>query len=226
MAHQDVRYYLNGLLLEISPQGLRAVATDGHRLAVADLEVEGSTGVEEPRSIIIPRKAVGELQRVLATEGEAVEFAMGSNAIQVTLPSFRLTSKLIDGKFPDYERVIPRVEECDKRVLADREELRQGLSRAAILSNDKYRAVRLSLSPGLLRLVANNPEQEEAEDEVEVEYEGESVEIGFNVAYLIDALNALPGERACIHLMDAGSSALITPEVGEACRYVVMPMRL
>jgi DNA polymerase-3 subunit beta len=144
----------------------------------------------------------------------------------VNLPDVRMTSKLIDGKFPDYERVIPDIESCDKQVEVDRELLRQSLSRAAILSNDKYRAIRLTLEPNVLRVVANNPEQEEAEDEVEVAYEGESLEVGFNVSYLIDALGTLPADEALIHLTDASSSCLITPKGGDGCQYVVMPMRL
>ena len=145
---------------------------------------------------------------------------------QQTLPEVRLTSKLIDGKFPDYQRVVPKEESTDKSVIVDRELLRQSLARAAILSNDKYRAVRLCLEPNALRVVAKNPEQEEAEDEVEVSYEGESLEIGFNVSYLIDALTALPGDEAVIHLGDSNSSALITPREEGDCQYVVMPMRL
>lgn len=223
MAHQDVRYYLNGLLLDIGEGVLRAVATDGHRLAIAEIPVE--TG-DTARQVIVPRKAISELLRLLGRGDEEITMEVGSNAIQITLPEVRLTSKLIDGKFPDYRRVVPKAEDSDKTVVVDRERVRQALTRAAILSNDKYRAVRLCLEPNVLRVVANNPEQEEAEDEVEVVYEGEALEIGFNVSYLIDALTALPGEEAEIHLGDASSSCLITPKGEGDCQYVVMPMRL
>ena len=223
MAHQDVRYYLNGLLLDIGEGLLRAVATDGHRLAIA--EIPADTG-DAARQVIVPRKGISELLRLLGSGDEEVAIDVGSNGIQITLREVRLTSKLIDGKFPDYRRVVPKVEDSDKTVVVDRERVRQALTRAAILSNDKYRAVRLCLEPNLLRVVANNPEQEEAEDEVEVAYQGEGLEIGFNVSYLIDALTALPGEEAEIHLGDSSSSCLITPKGDGDCQYVVMPMRL
>ncbi len=223
MAHQDVRYYLNGLLLDIGEGLLRAVATDGHRLAIAEIPVQ--TG-DAARQVIVPRKGISELLRLLGNGDEEVIIEVGSNAIQIALPEVRLTSKLIDGKFPDYRRVVPKGEDNDKTVVVDRERVRQALARAAILSNDKYRAVRLCLEPNVLRVVANNPEQEEAEDEVEVAYEGEGLEIGFNVSYLIDALTALPSEEAEIHLGDSSSSCLITPKGEGDCQYVVMPMRL
>jgi len=223
MAHQDVRYYLNGLLLDIGDGLLRAVATDGHRLAIAEMPVETMDAV---RQVIVPRKGISELLRLLGNGDGEVIIDVGSNAIQITLPEVRLTSKLIDGKFPDYQRVVPKGGDSDKTVVVDREMVRLALTRAAILSNDKYRAVRLCLEPNVLRVVANNPEQEEAEDEVEVAYEGEGLEIGFNVSYLIDALTALPGEEAEIHLGDSSSSCLITPKGEGDCQYVVMPMRL
>ena len=223
MAHQDVRYYLNGLLLDMGDGVLRAVATDGHRLAIAEMPV---AGIDTARQVIVPRKAISELLRLLGSGDGEVRIDVGSNAIRVALPEVRLTSKLIDGKFPDYRRVVPTEESSDKQVRVDRDILRQALARASILSNDKYRAIRLSLEPGRLRVVANNPEQEEAEDEVEVRYEGEPLEIGFNVSYLIDALTALPAEEAVMHLGDASSSCLIVPEGDGDCQYVVMPMRL
>ena len=223
MAHQDVRYYLNGLLFDVGEGVLRAVATDGHRLAIAEMPAPEA---DTPRQVIVPRKAISELLRLLGSGDEEVSIDIGSNAIRVGLPEVRLTSKLIDGKFPDYRRVVPTEESSDKQVVVDRELVRQSLARASILSNDKYRAVRLSLESGKLRVIANNPEQEEAEDEVEVEYEGEPLEIGFNVSYLIDALSALPGDEATMHLGDASSSCLITPKGEGDCQYVVMPMRL
>ncbi|MCP5149928.1 MAG: DNA polymerase III subunit beta [Ectothiorhodospiraceae bacterium] len=224
MAQQDVRYYLNGLLLEISGHQLRAVATDGHRLALADVGFEGAA--VESRALIVPRKGVTELQRLLGSGDAPVRMGLAPNQVRIDLPELRFTSKLIDGKFPEYERVIPQAERCDKQLVIDREQLRQALSRASILSNDKYRAIRLSLESNLLRLVASNPEQEQAEDELEVAYEGDSLEIGFNVSYLIDALNSLPAEMARLHLMDSSSSCLITPAEADDCQYVVMPMRL
>ena len=225
MAHQDVRYYLNGLLLELSADTLRAVATDGHRLAVAETDIRAEVG-EESRALILPRKGVGELQRLLGSDDESMELVIGSNAVRASFAELQFTSKLIDGRFPDYERVIPDAEACDKQLTLEKESLRQCLARAAILSNDKYRAVRLSLAPGVLRVVANNPEQEEAEDEMEVAYDGDVLEVGFNVTYLMDALNALPGENARLYFTDASSSCLVIPEGEERCRYVVMPMRL
>jgi len=226
MAQQDVRYYLNGLLVEFDGNLIRAVATDGHRLAVGEIELEGAVDGEKT-SVIVPRKGISELLRLLGSSEGDVELAVGSNAVQATFGEVRLNSKLIDGKFPDYQRVIPVAEECSKQIAVDRETLRQSLTRVAILSNDKYRAVRLTVEPGLLRVVANNPEQEEAEEEIPVEYDGESLEIGFNVSYLIDALAAVPTETAMLFLNDASSSCLITPIGGDdACRYVVMPMRL
>ena len=225
MAHQDVRYYLNGLMLEISTNRLRSVATDGHRLAIADLDIEVE-GLAEPRSVILPRKGVTELMRLLGNSDEVVELQISANQVKIDLGVIQFTSKLIDGKFPDYERVIPKMDESDKRIDVDRELLRQSLARASILSNDKYRAIRLSLEKEVLRLVASNPEQEEAEDEVEVVYDGEGLEIGFNVSYLIDALTVLPAETASIYLTDASSSCLITSADAQDCQYVVMPMRL
>ena len=224
MARQDVRYYLNGLLLEVGPQNVKAVATDGHRLAVARLD--GTTGLEEARSIIVPRKAVLELSRLLTAEDSELKVRVGTNAIQLTIDNVRLTSKLIDGKFPDYGRVIPDAATCDKHLSLERESLRQCLVRASVLSSDKHRTVRLTLDTGNLTVVANNPEQETAVDELELEYDGESLEIGFNVSYLIDALATLPSESADIFLTDSSSSCLIQPQGVSSCQFVVMPMRL
>ena len=224
MARQDVRYYLNGLLLEVAPRGLKAVATDGHRLAVAHFESE--TGVEVSKAIIVPRKGVLELARLLASEDTELNVRVGSNAVQLTVGDVRFTSKLIDGKFPDYGRVIPDKETCDKRLAIERESLRQCLIRASVLSSDKHRTVRLTLDAATLTVAANNPEQETAVDEIEIEYAGESLEIGFNVSYLIDALGTLPSETADIFLTDSSSSCLIQPHERSSCQFVVMPMRL
>jgi len=225
MAQQDVRYYLNGLLLEIGSGYLRAVATDGHRLAAAQLELETGVG-DEPRQIIVPRKGVLEMQRLLANGESQVSLMIGANALRLMVAGTRLTSKLIDGRFPDYDRVIPRQEVCDKQLVLDRDQLSSCMTAASVLSNDKYRAVRLSLSPSVLRVVANNPEQEEAEVELEVDYQGEPLEIGFNVGYMIQALNALPSDKVRLCLTDSSSSRLLLAENSQDCRYVVMPMRL
>lgn len=221
MAQQDVRYYLNGMLWEVEQNNLRAVATDGHRLAMSTREM-GATAAEKI-SAIIPRKGVLELSRLLSDDGEVL-LVIGSNHIRVSSEDFRFTSKLVDGSYPDYERVLPR--NGSKEVFGDRAEMRQAFARAAILSNEKYRGVRLMLSDGLLKIVANNPEQEEAEEEVVVNYQGEGLEIGFNVSYLLDVLNVLPGEQTRFTLSDANSSALVTDAENSESVYVVMPMRL
>ena len=224
MARQDVRYYLNGLLLEVAPEKIKAVATDGHRLAVAGFEA--ATGVEESKAIIVPRKAVAELARLLTTEDVELQVRVGTNAIQLAIDDVRFTSKLIDGRFPDYGRVIPDAEACDKRLSMDRESLRQCLVRTSVLSSDKHRTVRLTLASGMLTVAANNPEQETAVDELEIDYAGEDLDIGFNVSYLIDALGTLPSETADIFLTDSSSSCLIQPHGRSSCQFVVMPMRL
>ncbi len=221
MAQQDVRYYLNGLLIETTKRRVRAVATDGHRLALCDIPIENQDVIAG--QVIVPRKGVMELHRLLGA-GEQVEIMIGSNHIRAVLDGIRFTSKLIDGRFPDYERVIPSSEAAT--LIADRETLRSALQRAAILSNEKYRGVRLELGKGLLRIQANNPDQEEARDEIEVEYGGDAIEIGFNVTYLLDALSAVDGNTVEIDFVDANSSCLIRSPKGDHAKYVVMPMRL
>jgi DNA polymerase-3 subunit beta len=221
MAQQDVRYYLNGTLLEADAKLLRAVATDGHRLAIAETAL--ATAAKTAQQVIVPRKGILELQRILGSEGE-VQLSIGTNHIRATIGDVRFTSKLIDGKFPEYGRVIPA--NPTKIVTAARDVLRQSLHRTAILSNEKYRGVRLNVSPGVLAVQAHNPEQEEAEDSVEVSYQGDEVEIGFNVTYLLDALAAIDGETVEIGLTDANSSCLIRSPASALVRYVVMPMRL
>ncbi len=222
MAQQDVRYYLNGLLVELSANKLRAVATDGHRLAMCDIAAEVPD--LPAQQVIVPRKGVLELQRLLVDGDEPAKISFGTNHVRVELPNLRFTSKLIDGRFPDYERVVPKG--GDKDILAERQSLREALGRTAILSNEKYRGVRLQLAANRLKVMAHNPEQEEAEDEVEVEYKGAELEIGFNVSYLMDALSAINAERVRITLTDANSSCLIRYTDNDTCRYVVMPMRL
>jgi DNA polymerase III subunit beta len=220
MAQQDVRYYLNGLLLETQESALRAVATDGHRLALCEMALPSQA---KSGQVIVPRKGVLELQRILGTDGN-VELAIGTNHVRAQIGDIRFTSKLIDGRFPEYGRVIPS--SPAKLVLADRELLRQALQRTAILSNEKYRGIRLAVRTDLLTIQAHNPEQEEAEDQVEVVYAGDEVEIGFNVNYLLDALSAIEGDKVEIGLTDSNSSCLIHAPGLTQTRYVVMPMRL
>ena len=221
MAQQDVRYYLNGMLLETGGKHLRAVATDGHRLSLCQAEVDGS-GLSN-QQIIVPRKGVIELQRLLSGEG-AVTIELGSNHVRVQLAGIRFTSKLIDGRFPEYERVIPK--DSDNELSADKSVLRGGLQRTAILSNEKYRGIRLTIRDNAVVLQAHNPDQEEAEEELEVSYSGEEIEIGFNVNYLLDAIGAVDGETVSFSVVDSNSSCLIKDPANEDCTFVVMPMRL
>jgi DNA polymerase-3 subunit beta len=221
MAQQDVRYYLNGLLLETDGKILRAVATDGHRLALCEAELEAKAKTNQ--QVILPRKGVLELQRILSGDG-SVDLAIGTSHVRAQIGDIRFTSKLIDGRFPEYGRVIPA--NPTKQVEADREGLRQALQRTAILSNEKYRGVRLNLKTDLVTIQAHNPEQEEAEDQVEVAYQGEEVEIGFNVTYLLDALAAVDSDKVVLGLTDGNSSCLVRAPGTTNSKYVVMPMRL
>ena len=220
MAQQDVRYYLNGMLLELKAGRLRMVATDGHRLALCTANEAVSTG---DAAIIIPRKGVLELSRLLDTD-ESIRLVIGSNHIRAANQQFTFTSKLVDGKFPEYERVLPK--SADKTVIGQRLELRQAFTRTAILSNEKYRGVRLKLSADTLDITANNPEQEQAEEVVAVEYQGEELEVGFNVSYLLDVLSVLDGDQIRLSLSDSASSALLEEADEGDSLYVVMPMRL
>ena len=233
MAQQDVRYYLNGMLFEAASDYLRVVATDGHRLAMDTLKIKNK--VQEMQQLILPRKGVLELSKLLGEDGE-ITLTFGKNHIRAQMPEFTFTSKLVDGQFPPYERVLPKG--GDKVLIGDSDQLRQALDRAAILSNEKYQGVRLILSKGELQIHANNPEQEEAEEAVAVDYNGENIEMGFNVSYLIDVLTTLSGGKARITLSNPDSSALIEPhgdgeegdEKGLAADtealYVIMPMKL
>lgn len=223
MAQQDVRYYLNGMLWEIEKGALRLVATDGHRLATCCFESK-VVAVNEPVQAILPRKGVLELAKLLTSDEDSVEISIGSNHLHATVGDYHFTSKLVDGKFPDYQRVLPR--SADKEVLAERAPLRQTLSRVAILSNEKYRGIRLILSSGELQISANNPEQEEAEEKFAIEYQGEKLEIGFNVNYILDVLAVISGDQVKISLSDSNSSALIEESEKGDSLYVVMPMRL
>ena len=220
MAQQDVRYYLNGMLLETGGSHLRAVATDGHRLALCETDLGKSI---DEQQVIVPRKGVLELQRLMGGEGD-LDIELGSNHIRIQLDGIRFTSKLIDGRFPEYERVIPK--ESSNELKADRGEFKGALQRTAILSNEKYRGIRLVIRDSGVILQAHNPEQEEAEEELGVEYSGEDIEIGFNVNYLLDALGAVEGEDVTLSVHDSNSSCLIRQPGKEDCTFVVMPMRL
>lgn len=222
MAQQDVRYYLNGLLIDVSPKRLRAVATDGHRLAFSELVRD--TGVTESVQAILPRKSIMELSRLLDSTEEEVVLVIAPGQAMIDIDTVKLTTKTIDGRFPDYERVIP--ENGDKRVIADRETLRRALARTAILSNEKFRGVRLLLEAGVLKLQTHNPEHEEAEEEIEVSYGGASMEIGFNVNYLLDALGVMTAQEVSLELKNAESSGLLHEAGDSSSKYVIMPMRL
>ena len=222
MAQQDVRYYLNGLLFDLRDGALRCVATDGHRLALCEAALEGGHGSK--RQIIVPRKGVQELQRLLEGGDRTLELELGRSHIRVKRDDVTFTSKLIDGKFPDYEAVIPIG--ADREVKIDREVLRAALQRASILSNEKYRGVRVEVSPGQLRISSNNPEQEEAQEEVEADTHVDALAIGFNVNYLLDALSALRDEYVVLQLRDANSSALVRGADSQHARHVVMPLCL
>jgi DNA polymerase-3 subunit beta len=220
MAQQDVRYYLNGMLLETDGKMLRTVATDGHRLALCEMDLPHKmTG----QQVIVPRKGVLELQRLLGSEGEA-QITIGSNHIRAQIGDVRFTSKLIDGRFPEYSRVIPSAP--PRSVVADREMLRAALQRTSILANEKYRGIRLALKKNQMTLQAHNPEQEEAEEQVEVAYKGDELEVGFNVGYLLDAIAAVDGSEVELGVTDGNSSCLVRAPGATSARYVVMPMRL
>jgi len=222
MANQDVRYYLNGMLLDLREKALRCVATDGHRLALAETEIDA--GKSTARQIIIPRKGVVELQGLFEAGEGNVDLEFGRNHLRVRHNDVVFTSKLIDGRFPDYEAVIPIG--ADKEVLLARDVLRGALQRAAILSNEKYRGVKLDVSANKLRIVAHNPEQEEAVEEVEARTGVNDLSVGFNVNYLLDALNALQGDDVTLCLRDANSSCLLRAPASDKSRHVIMPLRL
>ncbi|WP_299731550.1 DNA polymerase III subunit beta [uncultured Endozoicomonas sp.] len=222
MAQQDVRYYLNGMLVEVSQNSLRAVATDGHRLAMCS--VDADINQQEKHQVIVPRKGIMEMARLLTEGDESVHITLGANHIRAKTGEFMFTSKLVDGKFPDYDRVIPKG--GNKVIIGDRQELRHAFQRASILSNEKYRGIRLILSDGQLKVMANNPEQEEAEEEMSLAYHGETMEMGFNVSYLLDVLSVLSGDTIKMTLSDPNSSALLEESESGDSTYVVMPMRL
>lgn len=223
MAQQDVRYYLNGMLLEVKQGIIRSVATDGHRLALNS--IEASIIDNAFTQVIIPRKGVLELLRLLEDSTQEVDVAIMTNHIRVSNGTFTFTSKLIDGRFPDYDRVVPKG--GDKIISVEREPLKQSLSRASILSNEKLRGVQLQLRKGLLRILANNPEREEAEEEININYADTDFDIGFNVKYLTDIFETIEDEIVNITFSDPNASILVEGGNAEGnSLFVVMPMRL
>ncbi len=221
MAQQDIRYYLNGLLMVVEEGSLKLVATDGHRLAYAAMKLGGTASRQE---VIVPRKTVLELTKLLADSDDPVDIELSATQAAFSFGIIELVSKLIDGKFPDYTRVIPAAHK--NKLYAEREPLRQALQRAAILSNEKFRGVRWVVSEGSLKIVSSNAEQEEANEELEVKYAGDTLDIGFNVNYLLDVLNNVAGDGIECAFGDAASSALITYASEKDFKYVVMPMRI
>lgn len=222
MAHQDVRYYLNGLLIELSKQQLRAVATDGHRMGLSDIDI--TSGPDQERQVIVPRKGVLELSRFLGPAEEPAGLRFSSNHVQVRVEGLTLTSKLIDGRFPDYKQVLPS--SYRRVVQANRLALREALGRVAILANEKYRGVRVTIRPQSLLITAHNPEQEEAQEELAVSYDGDEVEVGFNVNYVAEALAGLESDEVQLGINDPNTSCTLESPGDSTTRYVVMPMRL
>jgi len=221
MAQQDIRYYLNGLLLALSPEGVTVVATDGHRLALASAPRPLDVGKMD---VILPRKAVLELTKLLGDGDGMLRMEVRENQVAFSLGVVELVTKVVDGKFPDYHKVIPSGYRKGFRISCDT--LRQALQRAAILSNEKFRGVRWVLTENSLRIVSSNTEQEEAEEELEIEYAGDPLDIGFNVSYLLDVLGNVPTSEIECWLGDANSSMLITVPQDQNFKYVVMPMRI
>jgi len=222
MANQDVRYYLNGLLFDFVNRQLKAVATDGHRLAICDLESD--IDVMSDRQLIVPRKGVLELSRMLSDDSDEVTLAIGRNHIRLVKGDTTFTSKLIDGRFPDYKAVVPAG--ADKQMLIDRAVFIHALQRAAILSNEKYKGVRLEAEGSNIRIIAHNPQQEEAVEEIEADINFDRLAVGFNVTYLLDALMAIDTETVSLELKDANSSCLISAPDSDINRHVVMPLKL
>lgn len=222
MAQQDVRYFLNGVLFELEGDRVRTVATDGHRLAKSEASLEVS--FDRPRQAIVPRKAVLELGRFLDDSEDEVTVEINPNHMKLTKSDSVLTTKLIDGKFPDYQAVMAQV--LERKLLTDRSQFHDVLARTSVLTNEKFRGVRFGLSAGVLEVTAHNPEQEEASDELAIEYDGEAVEIGFNVTYLMDALRAIDGKNVEMEFQDGNSGALLHAPDDAETLYLIMPMRL
>lgn len=221
MAQQDIRYYLNGLLLVVSGRQLKLVATDGHRLAYASQDLAEDAGSAE---VILPRKAVIELFKLLGEDETPVSVLVGGNQVRFAVGEVVLLTKVVDGKFPDYTRVIPT--NYTRSFTLERTELQQALQRAAILSNEKFRGVRWMITAGSLRVSCTNNEQEEANEELEIAYDKEALDIGFNVNYLLDVLSNVTGDAVTCSFGDASSSVLITVAGYESFKYVIMPMRI
>jgi DNA polymerase-3 subunit beta len=221
MAQQDVRYYLNGMLLEIQANQVRGVATDGHRLALHTLPISIDT---QTLQTIIPRKAILELLRLLENNDEKITINVGNNHIKASTIEYTFSSRLIDGRFPAYDKVLPKG--GDKRIVVDRQVLKQALTRIAILANEKSRGICLQLQSGKMLLSANNPEQEQAEEEIPIDYQGSELSIGLNVNYLLDVLSATADEQIVLTLSDQNSSVLLEEARNDQSVYVVMPMRL
>jgi DNA polymerase-3 subunit beta len=222
MANQDVRYYLNGLLLDFNGQQLRAIATDGHRLAICDLDSQ--VAMADDRQLIVPRKGVMELSRMLSGNDEEVTLAIGKNHIRLVKGDTTFTSKLIDGRFPDYKAVVPVG--ADKQILVDKASFIHALQRVAILSNEKYKGVRLEAAGSTIKIIAHNPQHEEAVEEIEAEFNFDRLAVGFNVTYLLDALMAIDTEKVSLELKDANSSCLVSAPDSNVNRHVVMPLKL
>jgi len=222
MANQDVRYYLNGLLFDFHDKQLSTVATDGHRLAVCDLDSD--LGLSGDRQLIVPRKGVLELSRMLSDGEKLVELALGKNHVRLVKGNTIFTSKLIDGRFPEYGAVIPKG--TDRHIKIDKAAFTLALQRASILSNEKYRGVRLEAAGNAVKIIAHNPQHEEAIEELEAELNFDQIAIGFNVTYLLDALTAIEADTVLMELKDANSSCLISAESGSFDRHVVMPLKL
>lgn len=221
MAVHDIRYYLNGILFVAEGQQLSLVATDGHRLAFASATLD----VEVPKQeVILPRKTVLELQRLLSDNEGAIEMQFAGNQAKFSFAGMEFVTKLVEGKFPDYNRVIPKNHK--NIIVLGRQTLLASLQRAAILTSDKFKGVRLNIEPGTLRIASTNAEQEEAVDELDIDYGGDSIEIGFNVTYLIEVLGNMTQEMVKVELSDSNSSALVTIPDNANFKYVVMPMRI
>lgn len=222
MAAQDVRYYLNGLLIELRDNELRTVATDGHRLALAKANLP--TAVDAIKQVIVPRKGIQEASRIFSEGPDELSISLNTNHIRIQNQEISFTSKLIDGRYPDYERVIPPVGSAN--FVANREEFKQALQRAAILSNEKYRGVRLTLSANNLLISSNNPDQEVAEEQLFVDYSGPNLELGFNVNYLLDVLSVLKSENIELNIAEGSHTAILKAPNIENALYIVMPMKM
>ncbi|HTI16824.1 MAG TPA: DNA polymerase III subunit beta [Trinickia sp.] len=221
MAQQDIRYYLNGMLLVVDGGRLMAVATDGHRLAYSSMKIDGEFARQE---VIIPRKTILELQRLLEDIDDVVKIDIASTQAKFTFGQVELVSKLVEGKFPDFQRVIPKAHK--NTFVIGRDELQRSLQRAAILTSDKFKGVRCVIEPGQLKIMSTNADQEEAQEELEIAYQGDAIDMGFNVTYLLDVLANLKVDMLQISVADASSSALLTIPENDDFKYVVMPMRI